>query len=252
MIRPLVAIVCSLLAAAALEAQQDLATTFRRTLEDLKRDTEQMAREQAADPNYQAHRRGDEQRAAGNFEAAIREYETALELVKDDQVAYWKIGSVLAQMGRFDEAIELYQKSISANVRGEVWPWAVNYELGYAYGRLGRFAEAESALTASLAANPTANAYGARGRIKLARDELAFDAALADYDAALGLSPNSIPTLVAKAEALLLRDASDEDFENACAALVKACDLGECRPLDEFSECSEDPADLDSLFEERN
>ncbi len=244
---------CFGLAVALSAGGQDNTIAF--TADDFRRLAEDAAADQAAlnaSPNYQAHQRGNEQLQAGNWEAALAEFRTALESIPDDQVAYWRMGTALSQMGRLEEALEAYRESIALNVRGANWPWAVNYEMGYVLGALGRFDEAEAALSASLLVNPTPTAYLARGRVSMSRDPPEFDAALEDFDAALELDGDSTFALVSKGMALLLLDAyepAQEYFEEGCAALVDACMLGECGPLEEFSECESESDGADGADE---
>lgn len=245
----------ALIAALPAGGQNDTIVFTRENFDRAVEEAAAQQRELNASPNYQAHQRGNAALQAGNWEAALEAFRTALESIPDDQVAYWRIGTSLAQLGRLEEALEAYRKSVALNVRGATWPWAVNYEMGNVLGALGRFDEAEAVLSASIEANATAPAYVARGRVSMSRQPPDFDAALEDFDEALRRDGESTAALLSLGGALLLLDSLEPEqgyFEEGCAALLDACALGECRPLDEFTECESEvePADVDSILDQ--
>jgi Tfp pilus assembly protein PilF len=61
-------------------------------------------------------------------------------IVKDN------LANELSDMGRYDSSIPLYLSVLQQNPRF----WSSNYNLGYTYYRLGRFAEAEDYLTRAI------------------------------------------------------------------------------------------------------
>lgn len=223
-------------------AQQSIQGTLDEAFRD-SIDSRVAELELEADPNYQAHKRGDEQLRLGNYSAALREFEAAISLHPDDQVAYFKKGRALFLSGRLPEAVAAYKKSIELNKRKDAWSWAPQVEMGFALNTLGRFEEAEKSFGRSLALNPTAAAYTGRANSILSRpgtlNARQYEQALADLDASLKLAPNLAQTWAVKGMLYLrLDDETHEDhFDEACTALEKACRLGECKVFEQLNEC---------------
>ena len=227
--------------AAPCSAQQS--PSIKETLEMVMRDYPDSDAELSKNPNYQAHKRGDEKLRLGEYSAAMREFENAISLKPDDRVAYLKKGEALMLSGRPAEAIAAYSKSIELSKRGDVWMWAPHLQMGAALAVLGRFDEAEKSFSRSLALNPTAQGYTGRANTILNRrgalDEGQYEQAFADLDASLKLAPKVAYTWVTKG-ILLMRlnyEADEPHLDEACSALEQACRLGECKTLEQYKEC---------------
>jgi len=81
--------------------------------------------------------------AARQYDAAVKQLSSAVELGADNWFAHLYLGLAYEQSGNFPHAIEELQKA-NKLVENEIpWPLA---ELGHLYGRMGKTAEAERVL----------------------------------------------------------------------------------------------------------
>jgi tetratricopeptide (TPR) repeat protein len=227
--------------AAPCPAQQS--PSINEILELAMHDYQDSEAELSKNPNYRAHKRGDEKLRLGDYSAALREFEKAISLQPGDRVAYLKKGEALMLSGRPAEAIVAYKKSIELSNPGDVWLWAPQLQMGAALGVLGRFDEAEQSFSRSLALYPTAQGYTGRANTILNQpdmlDERQYEKAFDDLNASLKLAPKIAHTWVTKG-ILLMRlnyEADEPHLDEACRALEQACRLGECKTLEQFKEC---------------
>jgi len=79
---------------------------------------------------------------AGHFDAAIEEYEAALDLNPNFAPGHWHLGWALEQVGRYDEAISHAQQAIEISDRNLLYVTS----LGHAYAIAGREQEARAIL----------------------------------------------------------------------------------------------------------
>ena len=177
-----------------------------------------------APDNPVAHQNlGDVLLKEGRLGPAMERYEAVLRVVPDFQDAYNKLGSALGALGRYDEAVARLRQGLALGENPEI-----RHNLGYAHHRQGR-----------------------------------LDEAIAEYEAALRLSPHHALALAHLAAAL---DASGRSAEAAPLlerALAQRPDDVEARRLlavtlvrqDRIEEAvraygellRRDPADLDAL-----
>jgi tetratricopeptide (TPR) repeat protein len=160
--------------------------------------------------------------AAGDREAATRCYERALAIDPDDPYAHYNLGSALYARGALDEAEAHFRRSLAgkagfaearvalANVqdargrtnlavdeleaalRAEPANFGALYNYGLLLARLGRDAEAESALTRAIMVAPAEEPRIADARIALCRAYTLrrnYSAATAQVEALLGRWP---------------------------------------------------------------
>ena len=121
----------------------------------------------------------------GRLSEAIQDYDKAIALNPDYDLAYNDRGLACAKMGRLAEATHDYSKAISLNP-----DYAQAYESrGIAYGRSGRLEEAMQDFDRAIALDSDyAEAYYNRGNIRL--DAARNSEAVADYDEAIALKPD--------------------------------------------------------------
>lgn len=101
--------------------------------------------------NYETHSNaGMVHGAMGNDEAALREFDKALELNPGFAIPYYGKGMVYQRQGRIDDAIEAYEEAIK---RYPHYPKA-NYRLGMVLERQNRLPEAAERYRVAVGANP--------------------------------------------------------------------------------------------------
>jgi tetratricopeptide (TPR) repeat protein len=122
----------------------------------------------------------------GRYEAAIAEWQKALELSPDDDKAHSNVGLLLASLGRFSEAVPHFEEVLRVN---PAYPDA-HSNLGVALAGVGRLNEATAEFEKALEVNPaSAEAHNNLGRA-LAR-EGKLDEAIAHYQRAAEITPES-------------------------------------------------------------
>ncbi len=121
----------------------------------------------------------------GRLTEAIQDYDMAIALKPDYDLAYNDRGLACAKMGRLADAIRDYDKAIALNPE-----YAQAYESrGIAYARSGRPADALRDFDQAVALNPEyAEAYYNRGNACL--DANRNSEAVADYNEAIALKPD--------------------------------------------------------------
>ena len=88
----------------------------------------------------------------GRFPQAEDAFREALKLQRDFPDAYNNLGVALAQDGKWEEAVAAFEKVLMFPAYNT--PEIVYQNLGWAYYNLGRYPEAETALTAALRLDP--------------------------------------------------------------------------------------------------
>lgn len=86
------------------------------------------------------------------YEAALEQFARALEIDPDHADAYLNLGTVLAEMRRWDAAVEAYRKALSFPTFAH--PESAYHGLGVALYNLRRYQEAEESLRLALALEP--------------------------------------------------------------------------------------------------
>jgi tetratricopeptide (TPR) repeat protein len=121
---------------------------------------------------------------AGNYEAAIADYTTAIELDPSYAYAYNNRGSAYYRLGDYEEALADYNRAI------QLEPSAVRYtSRGLAYYSLGEYDSAIADYTTAIGLDPNyAIAYHHRGLAYRSLEE--YNLALADHTTAIELDPN--------------------------------------------------------------
>ena len=122
----------------------------------------------------------------GNYEAAIVEWNKALELSPENDRAHSNVGLLLVSVGRFEEAIPHFEKTLKANPE---YPDA-HSNLGVALVGVGRTDEAVAEFEKALAVNPdSAEAHNNLGRLLAGKGS--FDEAIVHLQKALVAKPDS-------------------------------------------------------------
>ena len=91
----------------------------------------------------------------GNSEAAIAQYERALEIAPGDMASLISFARLRDRRGEFDEAVSLYQRAIEADPNVAV----AQNDLGLCYARSGDAESALSALRRAIQLQPTCKRY---------------------------------------------------------------------------------------------
>jgi tetratricopeptide (TPR) repeat protein len=87
----------------------------------------------------------------GQYDQAVNEAERAITLDPNDPLGYDMLAEIMNVMGRPTEALAAVGKAMRVDPRN---PYIYQFEQGWAYTQLGRYAEAIPALTASLISDP--------------------------------------------------------------------------------------------------
>ena len=161
---------------------------------------------------------------AGRHAEALREFDQAVVFNPDLDAAYYLKGKALLAMRRPGEAIGQFDRTIALN-------------------------PSSGAYTARAEAH-MARAQALRGKERHGEAEAQSSRAGADIDQAVKLSPKSTHAWTLKAGNHFMRG----EHTQGCLAAKQACILGDCRVIEEFSECTEAEPDkemeqyLDNLF----
>jgi tetratricopeptide (TPR) repeat protein len=171
---------------------------------------------------------------------------------------HFKRGRELHLAGRHAEALLDFDRAIALNPALD----AAYYLKGKALMAIQRPADAIVQFDRTIALHSSADAYVARAEARMSRAQALrsrekhgeADAQSsrvgADLDEAVKLNPNSTRAWSLKAGNHLIRG----EQEQGCLAAKQACILGDCRVIEEFSECTEAAPDkemeqyLDNLF----
>jgi tetratricopeptide (TPR) repeat protein len=218
--------------------------TLEGNLNDVLEDAEKTYKELNKSPAYRHHKLGEKYLKEGNFSAAIIEFDAVLKLNPDEQAACVNKGIALYSDRRPSEAINMFEKAIKINQRGEPWLWWPYYHKGNASLMLQKVDDALNDYNKSIQADPHPSVYAARAWVYHQAKQ--YDKALADYDASLS-NTGSIQSSrqlagqwMGKGMTHMMLNAKSPGqghLENACKAFKTACELGDCRGISEFSEC---------------
>jgi lipoprotein NlpI len=154
----------------------------------------------------------------GKFDKAIEDFDKAIALNPGDPVAYNNRGLVFEKMGKFDKAIEDFDKTISLN---PFYP-GVYKNRGVVFGKTGKFDKAIEDFDKAIALNPgDPVAYNNRGLVfdRMGR----FDRAIEDFDKAIALDHSYTDAHYNRGIVYY----STGRFDRAMADFQKACDLGD-------------------------
>lgn len=207
------------------------------------------------DPEYHDayHNRGNALAGKGDYGRAVIDYRKALTLKPTDPVIYSGLGLALAALGQYDDALDAYNRALALrpdfgdvfNNRGLAYVERGNIErgladfaragelkpddpkvhvnMGIAFAAAGKGDQAEKEYAAALALRPgsevAANALSNRGVLRFNRKD--YDGALADFDAAAELAPNSVAVFNNRAALYRFR----RDFRRAAEDLTKVVAL---------------------------
>jgi tetratricopeptide (TPR) repeat protein len=159
--------------------------------------------------------RGRAHRDVGRYDAALSDFDRALELSPDDEWAIAGRGETYRLAGRYDEALGEFGRALELDPEDS---WALDSR-GRTYFALHRYDEALADFDRALARDPEdAWTVGSRGQAYLALDR--YDEALADFDRAVALAPESGWTVASRGETYRLAGRYDEalaDFDRAVA-----------------------------------
>lgn len=183
------------------------------------------------------------------FKAALAAFDEALAAAPAFDVALAMRGVTLARLKQPDAAIKSLDRAIESarSTRGADaewlhWPY---FEIGAILAQAGKHGPALEALGESIRLKPTVMALGTRAGIyfrqaealagKNDRDsaEPLFRKAQADAVQAIGLEPKAIGMWTLKAGTHLMLN----ENEQACRSMRRACDLGDCRIIEQYPQC---------------
>ena len=158
----------------------------------------------------------------GRFDEAIENYRKAIQINPDSAVPVYSLGLALAAQGRFDEAIENYRQAIQINPN---YCDALN-SLGVALAAQGRFEEAIENYRKAIQTKPNSseaqynlgNALAAQGR---------FEEAIESYRQAIQINPNYCEALNNLGIALANKGRFDEAIEAFRQAIQVKPDFSE-------------------------
>jgi Flp pilus assembly protein TadD len=149
----------------------------------------------------------------GEYEAAIAEWNKALELSPENDRAHSNVGLLLIGVGKFDEAIPHFEKTLKANPE---YPDA-HSNLGVALAGAGKVDQAMAEFEKALQINPaSAEAHNNLGRSLAGKGR--FDEAIPHLQKALDAKPDSAEVHNSLAVALVKKGQVDEaiaHFEKA-------------------------------------
>ena len=121
----------------------------------------------------------------GKLDEAIEAYKKSISLKPDFALAHYNLGSTLQELGRLDEGEASFTKAIALNPNHA----EAHYNLGNMLKELGRFDEAEASYTQAIALKPDyAEAHSNLGNMLQEIDRLGE--AEASYTQALALKPD--------------------------------------------------------------
>jgi tetratricopeptide (TPR) repeat protein len=212
------------------QTAQSESGTLSGNIDDLFRDAARpMGEPSAATKRYME---GEALFKSGRIREAIEAFDSSIALDSRMDAAYVYRGMSRARLGDHAGAIADYDQGIAVTGRSKVWSWWPRFHKGLSFGALRRWDDAVRELSASIELNPTAGALVARGSAYLYKRDFAKaeqDASVAEKSA--GRNPNLWATIAG-----IHLVAGDLDV--GCKAARKACDLGQCNVLREFTEAN--------------
>lgn len=220
---------------------EESSSEFMKEIEETAKDYKEWQEEEMRrNPGYRHRKTGDAYLEQGQFNQAIKEYDASLSYTPDDPSTFLQKAIAQINIGQHEAAVHTLDKAMSISNRGDKWlAWPFMYQ-GFAYGYLGEFDQSAKAFSQSLQQQKLLKSYIGRAAayVQLGKEEKA----LQDYNDALTLAPKSAELWNAKAllhMRLMAGNIDRNHFGESCDAMRKACELGDCRAITEFSECSE-------------
>jgi tetratricopeptide (TPR) repeat protein len=125
-----------------------------------------------------------------NFDAAMQEYQKAIQLKPDFIEAYYNIGLVHNARKEFNEAIVMYLKVLGMSANNELENAKVHNEIGINYAELGDIEQATNAFAAAVKNNPELAEYRVNYAFALSNAGN-IDEAVLQYRQALQLDPGN-------------------------------------------------------------
>ena len=145
----------------------------------------------------------------GQVDEAIQNFRKAIQINPDYPEAWYNLGNTLAAQGRFDEAIQDYRKAIQINPNSS----DALSNLGLALTAQGRFDEALESQRKAIQINP--NSSSALNNLALAlADKGRFDEAIENYRKAIQINPNYCEALDNLGIVLVTQGRFDEAIES--------------------------------------
>ena len=131
--------------------------------------------------------------AQAKFDAAIQDYDRAIELNFELTDAYINLGSAYGDKGEFDKAIQVYNTVIEKVIEKDSEDAMIYYNLGNVYRLKGEFDAAILHYGKAIALDPEkVEAYNNRGTTYGIKHE--FDSAIQDFNIAIELNPELTDT----------------------------------------------------------
>lgn len=160
----------------------------------------------------------------GQYQSAIEDYNEVIRLKPDYFDAYNNRGNAYALLGRYHQAIEEYGKTLRLKP-----DYAEAYNSrGNVYTILGRHELALKDYDKVIRLKPDyVNAYNSRGNIYAMLGQ--YQPAIEDYGKAIHLNPDIPESYNNRGIAYFVTG----DKESGCRDVRRACDLGQCRTLEE-------------------
>jgi tetratricopeptide (TPR) repeat protein len=149
------------------------------------------ARSAAAQPGAQAETQGEQLYDKGDYGAALREFERAIQLDPENSLVYVNRGAALRMVGRAQEALSSLNKALELDP-SDVWAWD---QRGEAYSDLGQYGRALQDFEKAIQLNPKyaiAHADKAFALRKLGHAQKPVMAALSSLNKALDIDPKSV------------------------------------------------------------
>ncbi len=151
----------------------------------------------------------------GKYDVAVRFIKKAIQIIPHIPVSYSNLGIALKGLGRMDEAIASFKKAIDINPE---FPDAHN-NLGIAFKDLGRLEESIKSYNKAIAINPEfAEAYCNLGNVL--RDLGQLDEAIVNYNLAISIKPDFVQAHSNLGDALRKSDRREEAVTSFSKAIT--------------------------------
>jgi tetratricopeptide (TPR) repeat protein len=165
--------------------------------------------------------RGNAYAAKGDLDAALADYNEAINLEPKNAGAYVDRALVLGRTGNVEAAMKDYGQALTLNPK----QWEAYFNRAAELRGLGRLGEAIDDLNQVIKLNPEfAGAYMNRGNIYVRQGEL--DKAIADYSAALLRDPDRADVYITRAKAFI----REKNYRQALSDLQKAVQINSKTP----------------------
>ncbi len=232
--------------ATALTAEATAEAERKKAEEEAQRKKAELAAEAKAKTLFE---KGLKAYEADRMEEALQALDEALMIAPNFDSALVLRGVTLARLKKPKSALESLDKAIriGRNTRGADdewlnWPW---FEKGMILLAARKPDPAYEAFSESIRAKPTAKALIARANLSFAQGQALgkkddwdgaapfFKSAQADAEKGIELDPKSVKFWSIKTGTHIMLN----EHEQACSAMRKACDLGNCSILEQYPQC---------------